>query len=114
MSIDSPAVGADQVGPAGRIAARRWGPGPGTVLVAGTALEGRAEPLRPPLLGKDPGTLAPGRLVPNVLAVAAVHDGHPVPCPVPFEAHDGALHGYGAPGTPIRSNTTPRDSPDTS
>jgi DNA-binding MarR family transcriptional regulator len=100
MPAQRPAVRADLVGPAGAVAALHFVFG--GLFVAGPALERCSEACCPPLLGEDPGTLAPGRLVPHVLTVATGQKGHPVPRLVPVEADDRSL---GHQRTPLTTST---------
>jgi hypothetical protein len=90
MRIDGSALRADLVGQTGGIASLGLVV-PGRVI-AGAALEGRAEPLVSPLLREHPRALLPRWAVADVLAVPALEQRHPVPDLVSVEAHDGALH----------------------
>jgi hypothetical protein len=72
--------------PAGRVAS------PGSRLVAVGTFQRRAHPRLAPLRGLHPLALLPGRSVPDVLAVAALEQRHPVPHLVLFEPDDGAPH----------------------
>jgi hypothetical protein len=80
---DGPALGADEVREAGRLA----------TLVAQAALEGRSEPFAPARVLEDPGLREERRSVAHVLPVAAVELGDPVAVGVEVEARDRPLHG---------------------
>lgn len=89
--------------------------------VTGPAREARAEPAGPAFRREHPGPHLPGRRMPNVLRVATLQVGHPMPFLVLVKAHDSSLgrHSRSRPsfaksrwrfpfglrtGTPCRSN----------
>jgi hypothetical protein len=84
---DGAALRAHPVGPTRRVA-------PLCVQrVAGRAFERHANPSLPSLRGLHPFPLLPRGAVPDVLPVATLEQGHPVPHLVLLESDDGALHG---------------------
>jgi hypothetical protein len=76
--------------PARGIATRQLGAD--GLLVAGPAVEGRADPLLSPLGREHPGALLPRGSVADVPEVAAFEECHPVPHLVLLEGDDGAPH----------------------
>jgi hypothetical protein len=86
LFLDGTAFRAHPVGPAGRGASRF------VSRVAAGALERGSQPGLASFRGENPLALLPGRTVTDVLTVATLEQGHPVPHLVLLEAHHGALH----------------------
>jgi hypothetical protein len=83
---DDTAFGAHPAGPTGGVASLLV-----SRITVGT-LERRPQPTLSPLGGDHPPALLPGRTVADVLTVAALEEGHPVPHLVLFETDDAASH----------------------
>ena len=77
----------------------------GFAFVALSAIELDAEPAPPPLGGRYPRTLLPGRLMAHVLGVSALKIGHPVGVLVLMEANDFLFHSMANMHHPGRANS---------